>query len=66
VLVYRYAINVVPVLTPGLRGNLVWTFGTLLISAALSALFLGRTAARLRVYFAPTSVGAMPPQALSR
>ena len=51
VLIFRYVINVVAALNPVLNANLTWHFSTLLISAALSALFLGRTAARLRVYF---------------
>lgn len=50
-LVFRYAINVVPVVAPVLHANPVWHLGSLFISAVLSALFLGRTAARLRVYF---------------
>ncbi|HTN63374.1 MAG TPA: DUF6622 family protein [Devosia sp.] len=52
VLVFRYVINVVPVLAPALNADLTWHFGTLFVSAGLSALFLGRTAAKLRVYFA--------------
>lgn len=50
-LVFRYAINVVPVVAPALHADPVWHLGSLFISAVLSALFLGRTAARLRVYF---------------
>lgn len=52
-LVFRYAINVVPVVAPVLHADPIWHWGSLLNSAVLSALFLGRTAARLRVYFAP-------------
>ncbi len=55
VLVFRYTINVVPVLDPGLYADATWHFSTLAISALLSALFLGRTAARLRVLFAVPS-----------
>ena len=51
VLVFRYVINVVPVLSPALDANAVWHFGTLFVSAGLSGAFLGRTAARLRVYY---------------
>ncbi len=56
VLVFRYATNVVSAMNPMLNANPTWHFSTLLISAGLSGLFLGRTAARLRVYFtaAPT------------
>jgi hypothetical protein len=52
VLVFRYATNVVAALDPALNADLTWHLSTLFISATLSALFLGRTAARLRVYFA--------------
>lgn len=50
VLIFRYAANVMPVLDPALHANPVWNLGTLAISTTLSASFLGRTAARLRVY----------------
>ena len=52
VLIFRYVINVVAAMDPVLNANPTWHFSSLLISAALSGLFLGRTAARLRVYFA--------------
>lgn len=52
VLVFRYATNVVAAMHPALNADLTWHAGTLFISAVLSALFLGRTAARLRGYFA--------------
>lgn len=52
VLIFRYTINVVPFIDPALDADPIWHYGTLFISAALSALFLGRTAARLRVYYA--------------
>ena len=52
VLVFRYATSVVAALDPVLNADRTWHLSTLFISAALSALFLGRTAARLRVYFA--------------
>ncbi len=52
VLVFRYATNVVSAINPVLNANSIWHLGTLFVSALLSALFLGRTAARLRVYFA--------------
>jgi hypothetical protein len=51
VLIFRYATNIVPFLDPVLNTNPTWHFSTLFISAALSALFLGRTAKRLLVYF---------------
>jgi hypothetical protein len=52
VLVFRYATNVIPIRAPAFNANPVWHWGSLFISAALSGLFLGRTAARLKVYFA--------------
>ncbi len=52
VLVFRYATNVIPILAPDFNANPAWHLGSLFISAALSGLFLGRTAARLTVYFA--------------
>lgn len=52
VLVFRYATNVVAAMYPVLNADLAWHAGTLFVSAVLSALFLGRTAVRLRVYFA--------------
>lgn len=51
VLVFRYATIVASVMYPVLAVDAAWHFGTLGFSAALSGLFLGRTAARLRVYF---------------
>lgn len=52
VLVFRYATNVISAMNPALDANPVWHHGTLAISAALSGLFIGRAAARVRVYFA--------------
>jgi hypothetical protein len=52
VLVFRYAINVIPFLAPALDANTTWHMSTLFVSATLSALFLGRSGARLKVYFA--------------
>lgn len=56
VLVFRYVTSVVAAMNPVLNANPIWHLGTLFISAALSAVFLGRTAARLRVYLAATTV----------
>jgi hypothetical protein len=50
VLILRYATNVVPAVNPALNADPTWRLSTLFIGAALSALFLGRTAARLKVY----------------
>lgn len=52
VLTFRYASNVMPVLYPHLDTNAGWHAGVLFISAVLSALFLGRTAARLAIFVA--------------
>jgi hypothetical protein len=52
VLVLRYVTNVVDVVYPALDANPVWHVGTLAALSALAGLFLGRTAVRLRLYFA--------------
>lgn len=52
VLVFRYVTSIVAALDPALHADLTWHLSTIFISAALSGVFLGRTAARLRVYFA--------------
>lgn len=51
VLIFRYVTNVVAVMEPTLNTDPTWHAGTLFVSSALSALLLGRTAARLAVYF---------------
>lgn len=51
VCVFRYATSVTAGLNPALNGNLTWRLSTVFIATTLSALFLGRTAARLRVYY---------------
>lgn len=53
IMIFRYIINIVPFLSPALNLDPAWHFGTILVSAFLSAVFLGRTAARLTVYFSP-------------
>jgi hypothetical protein len=53
VCVFRYATNATAGLHPSLSGNLTWLLSTVFIGTTLSAMFLGRTAARLRVYFTP-------------
>ena len=54
VLVFRYATSIVSAMAPALNADVTWHLGTVFTSALLSALFLGRTAARLRVYFSPS------------
>ena len=58
VLVFRYAMNVVPIFAPMLNADPIWHVASLFISAALSGLFLGRTAAKLKVYFAIPAAAA--------
>ncbi len=58
VLAVRYAAAVAPAIDPALAGTSAWRLGTLLVSTALSALLLGRTAARLRTYAASAPASA--------
>lgn len=50
VLLLRYSMNVVAFVSPALASHPNWHYGTMSIAVGLSAIFLGRTAARLRVY----------------
>jgi len=50
VLVFRYASGVASAMDPVLNADPTWHWMLSLVSATLSALFLGRTAARLRVF----------------
>lgn len=56
VLVFRYVANVVAIMDPALNADPAWHAAVLFVSATLSAVFLGRTAARLRLYFAPKRI----------
>jgi len=58
VLVFRYATTVAGIMNPELGTIPFWHLGTVGIAAGLSGLFLGRTAARLRVYFASARAAA--------
>lgn len=51
VLMVRYAINVVAAMDPSLNVEPRWHYPTLGLSAGLSGIFLGRTAARLRACY---------------
>jgi hypothetical protein len=51
ILVFRYATTVAGIVNPAFAADPVWHPLTLLVSSALTGLFLGRVAARLRVYF---------------
>jgi hypothetical protein len=55
VLISRYATNIAAGFHPALHANLAWRLATAFMSASLSAIFLARTAARLRVYFSTTA-----------
>ncbi|MBX3530110.1 MAG: hypothetical protein KF849_05860 [Rhizobiaceae bacterium] len=55
VLIFRYAAGVTSAVNPALATTPAWSMGVAFISAALSALFLGRAAARLRTYMATTA-----------
>ena len=59
VLVFRYATSVTAGLNPGLNGNLSWRMGTVFTATTLSAMFLGRTVARLRPYLAAGTLSHM-------
>lgn len=48
---FRYTTSVLAGLNPELHGNLTWRLGTIFVATALSAMFLGRTANRLRVFW---------------
>jgi hypothetical protein len=63
VLVFRYATIVAALMNPVLGADQTWHLGTHGISAGLSGLFLGRTAARLRVYFRALTVASGWPHA---
>lgn len=58
VLVFRYVTSVVSAMAPALNADFTWHTGTLFIGTALSALFLGRAARRLRVYFSAKTATA--------
>jgi hypothetical protein len=64
VLSFRYVINVAAHLDPSLGANSTWQTATLFASTALSAIFLGRFAARLWMYVefrkAPRGAAARP------
>ena len=54
IFVFRYVVTVAVVVSPMLAANTMWHLSTLFVSSLLTALLLGRTAARLRVYFVST------------
>ena len=50
ILVFRYCTSVASILNPTLATDPAWHLVTAFVSSLLGALFVGRTAARLRVY----------------
>lgn len=58
VLAFRYATSVAAAMDPALRTALAWQLSTVFVSTALSALFLGRTAARLKTIYASDALAA--------
>jgi len=59
VLTTRYATNVVAAMVPTLAADLGWRLGALFVSSALSAVFIGRTLVRLRIYSAAAASKAV-------
>ena len=51
IFVFRYAVNVIAATNPVLAGDFTFHLATAFVSSLLSAMILGRTLARLRVYF---------------
>jgi hypothetical protein len=58
ILVFRYATTVAGILNPAFATDPVWHPLTLLISSALTGLFLGRLAGRLKVFFTTSPAAA--------
>ena len=58
ILIIRYVIAVTGAVNPALAADSVFHLGATFVASLLSAMILGRTLARLRVYFAATPVAA--------
>lgn len=58
VFIWRYASTVLAATHPALAADNTWHLVVAFVTSALAALFLGRTAARLRVYFTSTPAAA--------
>jgi hypothetical protein len=58
IVTFKYVTTVVGIINPALGGDPVWHMGTAFVAAVLSAMLLGRVAARLRVYSASAPVTA--------
>lgn len=58
ILGFRYATTVAGIINPAFAADPVWHPLTLLVSSALTGLFLGRLGARLRVFFTSAPVAA--------
>ena len=55
---FRYLAAVIAAMNPSLAADPVFHLGTMLVSSLLSAMILGRTLARLRVYFTSAPAAA--------
>lgn len=51
----RYVTNVVAAMAPVLSANPIWHVSSFLVTAMLSGVFLGRVAAKLRIYLATSA-----------
>lgn len=60
VLIFRYTTSAASAMDPALKSGAIWQSSTIFLSAALSALFLGRTLARLRAYMSATQEAVAP------
>jgi hypothetical protein len=58
ILGFRYTTAVIGAVNPALAGDLTFHLATAFVSSLLSAMILGRTLARLRVYFTSVPVAA--------
>ena len=58
IIAVRYVIAVVGAVNPVLNADPIWHMATLFVSSGLTAFFLGRIAARLRVYLTSAPVAA--------
>lgn len=58
IVVFRYVTAVAGAMNPALGGDPVWHMAVLFVSSLLSAMLIGRVAARLRVYFSAAPAAA--------
>jgi hypothetical protein len=55
---FRYTMAIMPFLNPSFAADPTWHLASMFISSLLSALFVGRVAARLRVFFTSAPAAA--------